>query len=265
MGMKLAYERMPGKKWYIILDDDTFLIPSSLEMLLSHLDHKKPWYLGNAVGDYKGRFAHGGSAVLVSGQAMKQLFDHPSIVAEAFIESLDETWGDKLVATTFQKLGIYLDERYNHHFNGEPPELTRITSDKFCSPLVSFHGLREPDSIRSVGKTLSGMKSPVLWGQLMRLFGGNPIQDIIEEPVHRGVDYVGPTDERAKMWEKVKKVDDCRWNCERASDWCMAWKYDTDKHECIGSPWLITGLPETANWASGLNAVELNSLVRDCS
>ena len=120
--MELLYKQMPHKKWYIILDDDTYLITPSIELLLSHLDPREAQYIGNAVGDYRGRFAHGGSAVLLTGEAMKRLFSRPNIVAEAYLESLDETWGDRLVATTFQKLGVYLDERHSHYFNGEWPE-----------------------------------------------------------------------------------------------------------------------------------------------
>ncbi|OTA02204.1 hypothetical protein A9Z42_0025660 [Trichoderma parareesei] len=41
-GMELAYRLMPQKKWYTILDDDTFLIGPSLHLLLSHLDPAKP-------------------------------------------------------------------------------------------------------------------------------------------------------------------------------------------------------------------------------
>ncbi|UKZ63187.1 uncharacterized protein TrAtP1_004417 [Trichoderma atroviride] len=92
-GMELAYRKMPSKKWYVILDDDTFLIGPSLYLLLSHLDPARSWYIGNAVGDYKTRFAHGGSGILLSGDAVRRLFDRPDIVAQSYINSLDETWG----------------------------------------------------------------------------------------------------------------------------------------------------------------------------
>src|SRR6478609_11513054 len=102
MGMEMLYQKMPQKKWYIILDDDTFLVKPSLQLFLDRLNSREPHYIGNAVGDYKGRFAHGGSAVIISGEAMRRLFSRPDIVARSYIASLDETWGDKLVATTLQ-------------------------------------------------------------------------------------------------------------------------------------------------------------------
>ncbi|KJZ73503.1 hypothetical protein HIM_07059 [Hirsutella minnesotensis 3608] len=164
MGMELAYRRLPLKKWYMILDDDTYLVKPSLELLLSHLDPDKPQYIGNAVGDYKGRFAHGGSAVLLSGSAMKALFSRPDVVARAYVNSLDETWGDRLVATTLQKVAVYINEGYSHYFNGERPEMTRIRGDRICSPIVSFHGLREPGAMARAGERLGGVKQPVLCG-----------------------------------------------------------------------------------------------------
>ncbi|KAM5380161.1 hypothetical protein ACJZ2D_003612 [Fusarium nematophilum] len=162
MGMEMIYSELPRKKWYIILDDDTFLIRPSLELLLGHIDFRKPQYIGNAVGDYKARFGHGGSAILISGEAMRRLFEHPGIVQEAYAESMTETWGDRLVATTLQKLGIYIEESYNHHFNGEPPSITRIWGDRFCSPLVSFHGLRKPGEMLHVGQRLAEVDGPLL-------------------------------------------------------------------------------------------------------
>jgi hypothetical protein len=62
-------------------------------------------------------------------------------VEEAKKLFLTETFGDKLVASMAMKAGIYLEERYAIHFNGEPPRETRIKADRFCAPIASFHGL----------------------------------------------------------------------------------------------------------------------------
>jgi len=55
--LQLAYGRYPNKKWYLILDDDTYIIRPSLRLLLGHLNPSKPLYIGNVIGDYKIRFA----------------------------------------------------------------------------------------------------------------------------------------------------------------------------------------------------------------
>ncbi|TWU77150.1 hypothetical protein ED733_008417 [Metarhizium rileyi] len=209
MGLELSYKRMPHKKWYIILDDDTFVVKESLELLLSHLDPAKPQYVGNAVGDYRARFAHGGSAVIVSGEAMKMLFGRPDIVRDAYISSLDETWGDRLVATTLQRIGVYIDERYSHYFNGEAPVMTRIRADRVCSPIVSFHGLRKPGAMVHAGRTLGRMRKPVLWGQLWELFGRKPLELYEGQPPAEG-DHVGPGEEEVSLWQGIRNAEDCK-------------------------------------------------------
>lgn len=74
---------MPSKSWYITLDDDTYILNSSLKSTLGHLDPSVPYYIGNAVGDYRARFVHGGSAVIFSQAAMDSIFiQNPTVVAK---------------------------------------------------------------------------------------------------------------------------------------------------------------------------------------
>ncbi|KAK3348435.1 hypothetical protein B0H65DRAFT_175646 [Neurospora tetraspora] len=61
----LAYSKFPNKKWYLLVDDDTYLVQPSLKPLLAHLG-SVPYYIGNAVGDFRIRFAHGGSGIILS-------------------------------------------------------------------------------------------------------------------------------------------------------------------------------------------------------
>lgn len=267
MGMELAYRRLPLKKWYIILDDDTYLVRPSLELLLGHLDPSKPQYIGNAVGDYKARFAHGGSAVLLSGEAMRRLFSRPEVVAQAYVESLDETWGDRLVATTLQKVGIYIEERYSHHFSGEPPELARIARDRICSPVISFHGLRKPGAMAGVGAKLAGVKEPVLWGQLWGLFGEQPMERYGRKPYPAG-DHVGPSGEGTRSWKGVRDEDECRARCERGG-WCLAWTFARETGECLGSPWVVVGHGDGGGGdgprVSGIDWKRMEPLTHQCS
>ncbi|KAG8421030.1 hypothetical protein J3459_003945 [Metarhizium acridum] len=261
MGMELSYKRMPHKKWYLILDDDTFVVKESLELLLSHLNPSKPQYVGNAVGDYKARFAHGGSAVIISGEAMRILFSRPDIVREAYVRSLDETWGDRLVATTLQRIGVYIDERYSHYFNGEAPDMTRIRADRVCSPIVSFHGLRNPGAMVHAGTTLGKMRKPVLWGQLWELFGQTPLESF-ENSVLREGDHVGPGEKEVKVWQGIKTARDCQRKCK---SWCLAWAYDGQNRQCRASPWLIVGPRNNAGEVSGINTSVARSAFRKCS
>ena len=262
--MDLLYEKMPNKKWYIILDDDTYLVRPSLHQLLSHLDPREPLYIGNAVGDYRGRFAHGGSAVVLSAEAMKRLFAHPDVVLRAYMDSLDETWGDKLVATTLQKVGVYLDERYNHHFNGEYPTITRIESDRFCSPIVSFHGLRGPGDMSRVAGVLGHAQEPVLWGQLWDLFGTQPLQDLARQPVRPNEDHVGVTKGRGRFWPETESAEGCKARCDGDGDRCLAWTFMPGERTCINSPWMVIGADGAQGKMSGVNWPQIDALRHQC-
>lgn len=264
MGMEMIYHELPGKKWYIILDDDTFLIRPSLELLMSHVDYRKPQYIGNAVGDYKARFGHGGSGILISGEAMRRLFEHPGIVQEAYAESMTETWGDRLVATTLQKLGIYIEEAYNHHFNGEPPSITRIWGDRFCSPLVSFHGLRKPGEMRRVGETLATREQPVLWRDVWQLFGGSAISALESRRTELTADHVGKPDEHTRSWGDVRSANACQKRCEQSGRRCLAWTYEMEIERCHTSPWLLLGADGATGKASGVNWPQVKPLLNSC-
>ncbi len=264
--MELMYQKMPDKKWYMILDDDTYLVKSNLELLLSHLDPDKPYYIGNAVGDYRGRFGHGGSAIVLSAEAMRRLFKRGDIVKAAYRNSLDETWGDKLVATTLQKVGIYLEERYSHHFNGEPPELTRITADKFCSPILSFHSLRKPTAMADLSQAVGRKVSPVLWGELLDIFGAAITPAAATMAGDRDADRVGVPDEEkgSKTWSSVRDADECRAKCSGRPRWCLAWTYDGQTKECHASPWVVPGAEDATGKVSGVNQALIEKLGRRC-
>ncbi|KAG6012380.1 hypothetical protein E4U43_007816 [Claviceps pusilla] len=302
-GMDMAYRRMPHKKWYMILDDDTFVVRSSLQALLRTLDPARPAYLGNSVGDYRARFAHGGSAVLVSGAAMKMLFagGRPDLVSEAYARSLDETWGDRLVATTLQRLGVYIAEPYSSFFNGETPAQTRIRPERACLPIVSFHGLREPGAMLALGEALRRTSrddddddddsssdhdrthkkddKPLLWGQLWDLFAQHPLHTYAaQQPPFRPGDHVGPghdDDPDMTTWKAVHSADHCRRKCTARSA-CLAWSFHPHTRECRTSPWVIAGPAEaeadtstaaagtTSAVLSGVNWATAKSILREC-
>ncbi|KAB5580849.1 family 31 glycosyltransferase [Coniochaeta sp. 2T2.1] len=264
-GMDLAYQRLPDKKWYIILDDDTYLVQGSLHAMLDRLDPTIPAYLGNAVGDFKGRFAHGGSAVIISGAAMSLLFDqNRELLPAAYISSLSETWGDKLVATTFQKIGVYLDERFNHFFNGERPVITRITADRLCSPIISFHGLARPEQMAEVGSQFRHVRGLVTWGHLWKLYGRPDISEYITNPIRPNHDHVGRLDEASMDIEHVESAEQCLAQCHGHYKTCLAWTWDGRDKMCHISPWIIIGEVSPGKF-SGVNAGRLHHLVGQCT
>lgn len=258
------WQTLPKKKWYIMADDDTYIIKSSLAMLLGHLDYSKPQFIGNPVGDYKGRFPHGGSSVVMSGAALSKLFDqHPEVVAEAHKESTTAIWGDKLLSTTFMKIGVYLDETYRRFFNGEPPWMTRMWVDRFCLPLVSFHGLGGDDAMLHVGETFKNMPEPVFWRQLGKIYGAPDFASFIAEPIRPNMDYVGRLDEYSTTVEKVTEVDACVKICHEHTTGCLAWTFDPGRQQCNFARWAILGDVAEGRF-SGINGQVAEKLEASC-
>jgi len=264
-GMDLAYQRMPGKKWYIVVDDDTYLVQGSLRAMLDRLDPSVPAYFGNAVGDFKGRFAHGGSAIILSGAAMSLLFDqNRNLIPEAYAISLSETWGDKLVATTFQKVAVYIDERFNHFFNGERPSITRIRADRICSPIISFHGLARPQQMAEVGNKFRHVAGVVTWGHLWKLYGRPDMQEYLANPIRPDHDHVGKLDDATMSEKDVASAEKCLAKCNRHYKTCLAWTWDAKDRVCHISPWVIVGEVSPGKF-SGINAARVQRLAGQCS
>lgn len=124
---------MPDKKWYLLLDDDTYIVRPSLSLLLDRLDPDEKHYIGNAIGGVYGRFAHGGSGVIISRGAMRHLLSPKN---------------EKVIT---------------RYFNGERPITTKIRTDRFCAPIFSFHQHAQPEDMRATGNTFREINTTVRW------------------------------------------------------------------------------------------------------
>lgn len=248
----------------MLVDDDTYLLNGSLELILQHLDPSVPHYIGNAVGDYKARFAHGGSAVVLSQAAMRRIFlNNPRIVAAAHLESLESSWGDKLIATTAMKTGIYLEERYDHYFNGEAPRATRIRADRFCAPIVSFHKM-SPTEMAEVAHRFKNTIRAVSWLDVWKIFRAPSFDMFLNDPIRRDWDHVGNLDEATVTTRDVKTATACLDICLKRASTCLAWTWDAEEKLCHISPWMVVGEAAKGR-SSGINAQRAAKLAGQCS
>ena len=266
-GLGALFRTLPPKDWYIILDDDSFLVTESLTRLLSHLDPTKPYYLGNTLGSTLSRFAHGGSAIVLSRATLEKLFRaHPDAAAEAQVNSLSETWGDKLVAATLRKLNIYIDERFSHFFNGEAPLDTQIASDRFCSPIVSFHDLKKAEEMRELGRKFRERgRRLTVWADVWDLFGGANTRGFNDRPMRQDHDYVGEKVDvrKVKTSKNVPTAERCMRLCIRQRKKCLAWRWEVKSRECYTSEWMTVGRRK-AGVVSGINGDWATEMMESC-
>jgi len=202
--------------------------------------------------------------VILSAEAVRRLLNKPDVVSQAMVQSLTETWGDKLIATTLQKVGIYLDERYSHFFNGERPTTTRTMADRFCSPLLSFHGLTDPDEMRQIGVAFRDLDKPVFWSHLWTMYNAPEIMSFQKDPSRELHDHVGRTDERTLTMRDISSADECLRQCDTHSKRCLAWTWEEESKACHLAPWMIVGDKPRGKW-SGVNFQRAQSLALSCS
>ena len=221
-------------------------------------------YLGNAVGGWEGRFAHGGSAILLSQRAMHRLFvDNPGTVAAAHRTALSTGMGDSLLANTLMKVGIYVREEHSVFFNGETPETAKIRPDRFCLPVLTFHSLRAPGQTLAVDRVFRKRTQPPLWRDIWTMYGGPSLESFVMTPHRVNWDHVGSLDEHTKTVTGVKQARDCRKSCEAREEGCMAWRWEQDTYLCHQSPWMIVG-SKAEGKTSGLNLRLVRKLGEAC-
>lgn len=263
-GLDLGYEKMPTKKWYLIVDDDTYIHTPSLLHLLSTLDHRKPHYLGNAIGSYTSRFGHGGSAVLFSSGAMHKIFvQNPHLVTLARKESLTADYGDEVIAKMAQRAGVFLNEDLSHHFNGEPPKTSFVSADRICTLLLSFHK-QTPEQIAEDAKILGKIQTPITWGDIGKLFDGPRVEDAEDGKVRWDFDFVGEREGGGGGVMEVKGVKSsahCALMCRGKT--CLAWVFEKTGGVCKLAPWYMVGEKKVGK-ASGINKIRVRDLMQSC-
>eukprot|EP00929_Paragymnodinium_shiwhaense_P025376 TRINITY_DN15362_c0_g1_i3.p1 TRINITY_DN15362_c0_g1~~TRINITY_DN15362_c0_g1_i3.p1 ORF type:complete len:505 (-),score=84.30 TRINITY_DN15362_c0_g1_i3:19-1533(-) len=128
----------PGKRWYVVTDDDTLLnVPRLLEVLNSY-NHKKPIYLGERYGwahreKYAGtNYITTGGGMALSAAALTELMACTSCTCRAANQpddmSLGQWFRDLDIPATHEE-GFHQSEPHNYH-----PDVLR-TSDQ----VISFH------------------------------------------------------------------------------------------------------------------------------
>lgn len=139
-----AWKHAPDNDWYVIMDDDSYLLADNLGRWLATLDPNKPYYLGSAVAGLQHIFAHGGSGIILSRGLMEMAFGHARTdewVDEYSERALHECCGDYVLAAFLkEKLDVGLNLSVSgKRFQGEDFTLAAFNKQNWCSDIVSFH------------------------------------------------------------------------------------------------------------------------------
>ena len=138
-----AYNTFPDKKWYVLIDADTYIFWNNLLQYLETLDHNKEIYMGNVqlLGDMT--FAHGGSGVIISQAAMAKTYGaDPELERKYDQNALDICCGDALMATVMNDFNITVEAAFNGGLEPKSPANMWFWPDQWCRPMLTLHELR---------------------------------------------------------------------------------------------------------------------------
>lgn len=148
--MEKSWAMKPDMEWYILIDADSYIFWSNMLVWLQTMDPSKKSYFGSEVNVGGHRFAHGGSGIVMSGAAVKELVVKNRGVAETWdgmIRERDMCCGDLVLGIVFQELGIGLKDVWPV-MSGESPwslPVGRGTSEYGCRPMLTLHHLSPGD------------------------------------------------------------------------------------------------------------------------
>lgn len=134
----------PDKDWYIIVDADTYVHWPNMLHWLRGLDPSKKAYLGAEVSINGVRFAHGGTGIILSWEAMYELVIVGNGTANGWDDrTIDKCCGDLVLGMALKEHGLNLQEVWPF-MSGETPFTMPFgpgTPEYWCGPVISLHHL----------------------------------------------------------------------------------------------------------------------------
>jgi hypothetical protein len=227
-GFKLLYDQFPDKSWYVMIDDDTYILMDALQQKLKHFNPNEPYFFGNYM-HFSGcddalsnelYFGHGGSGVVLPKAAMKMLISSMS----SCIPKYRKCWaGDVRVALCLRDLNIFIERDDNTlgEFNNDIPGPNMVWGMNPCLHPITFHKLlpRHMQSLHKIETELhQKQKIPTLADVISRF-------DSITETIEIDKSWL---DEDTLETLKSKTPEECKNLCKRFPR-CSAWMLDEAK------------------------------------
>jgi hypothetical protein len=144
----------PKAKWYIYMEDDTYLFLPSVLAYLSTFDWREPHYLGSYAAKSGIAFAHGGAGFALSRGAWEKSFGRNQTMAEDYEEyTTEHCCGDQVLGHALNKHGVRFgenggDEKFTWGFNPIVHWRFGFSKWNWCSRLMSWHKVHNRDVAR---------------------------------------------------------------------------------------------------------------------
>ncbi|KAK4164443.1 glycoprotein-N-acetylgalactosamine 3-beta-galactosyltransferase [Cladorrhinum sp. PSN259] len=152
--MAHAGENWPKAKWYIYMEDDTYLFLPNVLAYLDKFDWRKPHYLGSFAAKSNITFAHGGAGFAISRGAWERSFgENPKLSDEYEEYTADHCCGDQVLGHALNRYGVEFGEnggdgKFTWGFNPIVHWRFAFSQWNWCSPLLSWHKVHNRDVAR---------------------------------------------------------------------------------------------------------------------
>lgn len=151
-----AWRRFPGKKWYVLVEADTFVFWDEMVKWLGRLDEGEQYLLGHpSFCDYDGKstmFTHGGSGIVMSRALVEASFGSDAEFEHTHDELIQASaFGDALLSKAiYDSPRVHLTElspEGGERFNSDPPRVLKFVRGTWCKPILTFHHITPTDAV----------------------------------------------------------------------------------------------------------------------
>lgn len=163
-----VHQTKPNFKWYFLIEDDTFLFWNNLLRHLTKLNHGEAHWLGHQAFRFGTTFAHGGSGMVLSQEAMKLIFDDEQNLAQRYEEftALHQI-GDWVLGHALAEKNLFLngDGNFTYQFSANAPHMLRFEWHALDQPIFSLHHMHQRDisqmwELERSHETTTGVRIP---------------------------------------------------------------------------------------------------------
>ncbi|KAJ3013944.1 hypothetical protein HKX48_005432 [Thoreauomyces humboldtii] len=225
-GFQALWERYPKADWFLMIDDDTYVFFDNLADRLSMYNPDGKHYFGSntqfvgcdgvQVWGAGPGFAHGGSGIVISRGAMKEMVEGLE-GQDGCIEKYKTCWaGDVRTSLCLRDQGILLHSPDG--FSSSPPNREYGFPHDPCERPLTFHHLlvKQTQDLYDVEKRVTERrgKGSVTFGDIF--WDWHAETELIDDFDRKGGDY---------MAALVSNIEDCRSFCTSRKV-CVAYSYD---------------------------------------
>lgn len=248
-----AANTLPGKKWYIYMEDDNYYFWETLYAWLATLDHTAPVMFGSPAFRLGEDFAHGGSGFTLSGAAVSKSFGSDPNLADRWESyAREQCCGDQVLSHVLRQFGVERDTSLD---GGDWAALQALPTWRigfgtwnWCSPLMNVHKVHQADISRlwvfeQEFKVATEGKGRMRYKDLFERFAGPHMNGAARrsewDNYAQAKSFSSSSDPEANRDAKKKlsvaEMEKKPWYsveaCEKAcKEWeeCLTWKYADD-------------------------------------